>query len=89
MALMPAILLTLWIASTGCNSPGPLPITVIEWVDIIILPSGSLIIFPKEQTVYLGQTEVVVSQFTTDTSCVIFTNKYLNKIHKTRLEQFE
>ncbi len=86
---MLGILLISTTALIACSSTNIVPIHTIEWESIVPLPSGTTIIFPETQIISIGQTDFPVTQFTTDTSCVIFTMKYLKKIMKVSLEKFE
>ena len=83
------LLIGLTMSIVMCSSPTLDPIHPIEWSDVVILPAGTRIVFPEAIRVKMGQTEVEVVEWTTDTRCAIFTSRYLRRIMKKELTKFK
>ena len=84
--ILPICLIVLTILA--CSGPEPIPVHPISYKDIMIIPSGSMIVFPEEHSVDIGQLGAITS-ITIQEEHILFSKMYLHKILKLKLGSFE
>ena len=71
----------------ACRS-GPPPLHPVTYRDVMVIPTGSRIVFPEKYPVRIGQLGDI-EEFTTDRENILFSREYFERVIEKTLEGLE